>query len=130
MRNLRYLSPAHDVLAFETEDGGAVVKDKGRPGWDEPEAMGPAPSEPPEPDPPATPQVVSRFQARAALMDAGLLADVELAVGRAGPLIQLAWAEAVEWRRDSPTITAIGAALGLSPEALDDLFRAAAQITA
>lgn len=82
----------------------------------------------PEPQPDPVPAIISRFQARAALMDAGLLADVELAVGSAGPLVQLAWAEAVEWRRDSPTIAAIGAALGLTDAQMDDLFRAAVQI--
>lgn len=82
----------------------------------------------PETGPDPVPAVISRFQARAALMDAGLLADVELAVGSAGPLAQLAWAEAVEWRRDSPTIAAIAASLDLTDGQLDDLFRAAALI--
>lgn len=76
------------------------------------------------------PQVISRFQARAALMDAGILADVEIAVAGAGPLAQLAWAEAIEWRRDSHTISVISDALGLSDEDLDDLFIAAAGIVA
>lgn len=73
---------------------------------------------------------VSRFQARAALTDAGLLSAVEAAVADAAPLVQLAWAEAVEWRRMSPTIVAIGAALDLTETQLDDLFRAAALIEA
>lgn len=84
----------------------------------------------PEPQPDAAPAVVSRFQARAALMDAGLLADVELALADAGPLAQLAWAEATEWRRDSPTIATIAEALDLTEGELNDLFRAASQITA
>ena len=73
---------------------------------------------------------VSRFQARAALLAAGLLADVEAAIADAEPLTQLAWAEAVEWKRNSPTIAAIGAALDLTDAQIDDLFRAAAQIEA
>lgn len=72
--------------------------------------------------------IISRFQARAALMQAGLLADVELALAGAGPLAQLAWAEAVEFRRTSPTIAAIAGALGLTEVQIDDLFRAAAAI--
>lgn len=76
------------------------------------------------------PATISRFQARAALMDAGLLADVELAIAGASPIVQLAWAEATEWRRDSPTMAEIGSLLGLTSEQIDDLFRAAAQITA
>ena len=73
---------------------------------------------------------VSRFQARAALLAAGLLADVESAIADADPLTQLAWAEAVEWKRTSPTIAAIGATLDLTDAEIDDLFRAAAQIEA
>lgn len=82
----------------------------------------------PGPDP--VPTVISRFQARAALMDAGLLADAELAIADADPLTQLAWAEATEWRRDSPTIAALADAIGLTADQVDDLFRTAAQITA
>ena len=76
------------------------------------------------------PQSVSRFQARAALMDAGVLADVELAVGEMGPLEQLAWAEATEWRRDSPTIAAVADALELTSEQVDQLFISASKIVA
>lgn len=75
--------------------------------------------------------VVSRFQARAALMDAGLLADVELAIAASGdPLIQLAWTEATEFRRLSPTIAWAAAALDLTDEQVDGLFTAASQISA
>lgn len=74
--------------------------------------------------------VVSRYQARAALMQAGLLQAAEAAVAAADDQLQLAWAEAVEWRRNSPAIAAIGAALALTPEQVDRLFAAAAEITA
>lgn len=83
-------------------------------------------SPPPVPEP--VPEAVSRFQARAALLQAGLLSAVEDAVAAADPMVQLAWAEAVEWRRQSPNIIALGAAIGLNEAQLDDLFRAAAQI--
>lgn len=81
-------------------------------------------------EPIPVPQSVSRFQARAALMQAGLLDQAEAAIAQAGPFEQLAWAETTEWLRDSPTINAIGAALGLSSAEIDDLFRRAANITA
>lgn len=71
---------------------------------------------------------ISRFQARAALMDAGLLADVELAIANADPIVQLAWAEAVEFRRTSSTILAMANAMGLTDEQLDNLFIAASAI--
>jgi hypothetical protein len=81
-------------------------------------------------EPVPVPEIVSRFQARAALMDAGLLDAVEAAIDQAGPRERLAWAETVEWNRDSPTIAAIGAALGLTSDQIDDLFRRAASISA
>ena len=95
---------------------------------------------PPPPPPEPTPEeilaaeragmIVSRFQAKAALLQAGLLDAVNAALAEADPVAQLAWAEAVEFRRTSPTIVALGAAIGLTDEQLDDLFRAAAEIEA
>lgn len=74
--------------------------------------------------------VVSRFQARAALMQAGLLDAVEQAVAQADALTRMAWAEAVELRRTSPAIAAIAAAVGLTEAQLDALFRTAMAIEA
>lgn len=74
--------------------------------------------------------VVSRFQAKAALSSAGLLASAETAVSGADALTQLAWAEAVEFQRNSPAINTLASALSLSATDLDDLFRAAALIEA
>ncbi|NBT32930.1 MAG: hypothetical protein EBT13_13795 [Rhodobacteraceae bacterium] len=73
---------------------------------------------------------VSRFQAKAALMQAGLLPQIETLMASADPIAQLAWAEAVEFRRDSPTIAALAASAGLSETQIDDLFRAAMSISA
>ena len=74
---------------------------------------------------------VTRFQARAALMQAGLLGAVEGAVaGSSDPFIQLAWAESVEFPRASPTIAALAAAVGLSDAEVDQLFITASTITA
>ncbi|HHW34412.1 MAG TPA: hypothetical protein GXX24_09795 [Paracoccus solventivorans] len=72
----------------------------------------------------------SRFQAKAALHLAGLLPSVEAAIAQADPVTRIAWAEAVEYRRNSPTILALAAALDLSDEQVDALFRAAMQIEA
>ena len=91
--------------------------------WDG-SAFGPAPAEPPRP----VPDAISRFQARAALLNAGLLGQVEAAIAQADAMTQLAWAEAVEWKRSSPLINAIGAQLGLTPAQMDALFASAAQI--
>ena len=87
----------------------------------------------PAPDAPV-PAAVSRFQARAALLAAGLLATIENAVaaydGEDASLVQLAWSEATEWKRLSPTVTALASIVGLTDQQLDDLFIAAAQIEA
>lgn len=72
--------------------------------------------------------VVSRFQGRVALSRAGLLDAAEAAAVAAGGETLMAWQEALEWRRTSPTIAALAAALGLTDEQVDDLFRAAADI--
>lgn len=82
------------------------------------------------PPPPAVPQSVSRFQARAALFDAGLLAQVEDMMADAPMLAKLAWTDAQEFRRTSPTVAAMAQALGLDEAALDALFFAAAAIEA
>lgn len=97
-----------------------------------------APS-PPEPEPPTAEElltqeragmVCSRFQAKAALHQAGLLAQVEAELAHADTISQLAWADATEFRRNSPTIASLAGALGLTPEQIDDLFHAAMQIEA
>lgn len=74
--------------------------------------------------------VVSRFQARAALHGAGLLSAVEAAVANADPITQLAWADALEFRRNSPTIAALAGIVGLTDEQIDNLFIAAERIQA
>jgi hypothetical protein len=85
---------------------------------------------PPVPEPPV-PEIVSRFQARAALYIAGRLADAEAAVAASNdPLTQLAWAEAVEWKRSSPALNALAGAIGMTQADVDELFRTAASIEA
>lgn len=76
--------------------------------------------------------VVSRFQARAALHLAGLLPAVETLMNDpATPMLaRLAWADAQEFRRTSPTVLAMAAALDLTDEQLDELFNTAAGIDA
>jgi hypothetical protein len=73
---------------------------------------------------------VSRFQAFAALDAAGLLASATALVTAQGGVAKLAWDNAIEFRRNSPTINALAGALGLSATQLDDLFIAAAVIEA
>lgn len=73
---------------------------------------------------------VSRFQARAALFAAGKLGAAEQAVAAIGGIAAIAWADAIEFHRNSPTIIALAGSIGLTETDLDDLFTAAAKITA
>lgn len=93
-----------------------------------PEEVAALPPAPPAP----VPQVVTRFQARAALHLAGLLQQVEtmMAASETDMLARLAWQDAQEFRRQSPTVLAMAQALGLSDAQLDELFTTAAEIQA
>jgi len=82
------------------------------------------------PWPVTVPAVVSRFQARAALLQVGKLAAADAAVAQADALTKLAWADATEFERASPSIAALAPALGLSGDDLDALFIAASKIKA
>lgn len=84
-----------------------------------------------EPPPLAIPQEVSRFQAKAALALAGKLAQADAAVAASNdPILQLAWAEATTFKRNSPGIAALAGGIGLDDAALDALFTTAAGIVA
>ena len=80
----------------------------------------------------AVPQVVSRFQARAALHAFGILeqADALMTAPETEVLRRLAWTDAQEFRRNSPTLIEAAQALGLSAEVLDNMFTYAAGIQA
>jgi hypothetical protein len=62
---------------------------------------------------------------------AGLLETIEGAIAiSTDDMVKLAWNEAQEFKRRSPTVLAISAGLGLTDEQLDDLFITAATIEA
>lgn len=115
-------------------DGNHItVVEAGQQGWQAFLAMNPDPYVPqPEPDPLEAERAamkVSRLQARKAMRDAGIFAAVDAAVAASGnDDIQDAWANAIEFRRFSPTILALSAQIGLTDTQLDDLFRAAAAV--
>ena len=73
----------------------------------------------------------SRFQAKAALDDAGLLDQVEdyMAGDDVPRRVKLAWQEA-SFRRGSNMVNQIGAEFGLSEADMDNLFLAAQEIDA
>ncbi|AWB48881.1 hypothetical protein HYN69_10540 [Gemmobacter aquarius] len=73
----------------------------------------------------------SRFQAKAALYQAGLLPTVERLLSQSENFMhKLAWDEAGEFYRDSPTIAHLAGAMDLDDLAVDELFRLAMSIRA
>ena len=84
----------------------------------------------PVPKPPEVPEIVSRFQGRAALLQAGYLDDVEAYMLTADPFEREAWNSITEMRRSSPMTIKIGTLLGLTDEMMDDIFRFAETIYA
>ena len=80
--------------------------------------------------PPRIPQQVTRFQAKAALMQIGLLDKIDASAAASDdPLFKLAWSEATMFDRNSPMVQSIAAAFGMSGDDVDQLFVAASQIT-
>ena len=81
---------------------------------------------------PVVPQKVTRFQAKAALLGAGLLAQVEayMALPDTPLVTKLAWTETQDFERGSPTVAGLSALLGLTSEQVDALFITASGITA
>ena len=73
---------------------------------------------------------VTMRQARLALLAAGVLGDVAPALAALPSphrdAAEIEWEYASEVRRDAPLIAAIGSALGLTEDQIDDLFEAAA----
>ena len=83
---------------------------------------------PPDPEPIQVPQVVTIRQAKLALLQAGLLDDVDAAVAQADRATQIEWKYATEVTRSWQTLLTIQAVLGLSEQRVDDLFITAATL--
>lgn len=78
----------------------------------------------------SVPDKVSRFQARAALHMHGLLDSIETVMRdpETDLLTRLAWEDAQEFQRASPTVEAIAGLLRLTDEQVDGLFITAGSI--
>ena len=78
------------------------------------------------------PKKVTRFQARAALHFAGMLAMIEgyMHLETTPVMEKLAWNDALEFERESPLINALCSSFGLTSEQVDNLFIQASQIKA
>ncbi|CAA0129345.1 Uncharacterised protein [Starkeya nomas] len=77
--------------------------------------------------PPTVPASVTRAQARVALFEAGLLAQVDAAVA-AHPyeLVRIWWADALNIERNHPYLVAMAVELELTEQQVDQLFITAA----
>ena len=98
-----------------------VLPDTPSRGWD----LAPAPV---PGSPPAAPQTIPAWKGKAALREAGLLDVVEAAVRTAGGRVRDAWDGAATWDRCSEFLGDLAAALGLSAEQVDQMFREAEAI--
>lgn len=89
----------------------------------------------PEPYTPPTPPIpttVTRFQARVALVQAGHFdtIDTYIATLPKTDVKRLAWEDAAEWERASPTLNFLANMLGLTDTDVDALFILASSISA
>lgn len=82
--------------------------------------------------PPPIPSTVSRFQALAALSAGGYLPLIRTYIATLGEddITRLAFENATEWDRSSPTLAALAQMLSLSESDIDGLFVAASAIQA
>lgn len=78
------------------------------------------------------PQIITRMQAKMALQQAGLLNSIQAHMDDPdmNPMYKIAWNEAQEFSRNSPTIAALQGILGLTDESIDNLFRSGSLFTA
>ena len=74
------------------------------------------------------PQQVTIRQARLALLNAGLLDDVEVVIAAAGREAQLEWEYAAVVDRSNPAVAAVQQQEALTDAQIDDLFREAAKL--
>jgi hypothetical protein len=82
--------------------------------------------------PPPIPSTVTRFQALAVLAAGGYLDTVRtyIATLDQNNVQRLAWENAADWERTSPTLNALAAMLGLTDAQVDELFIAASKVSA
>jgi hypothetical protein len=82
--------------------------------------------------PPPIPASVTRFQALATLSAAGHLPAIRTYIATLDQdnITRLAWENAADWERSSPTLAALATMLGLTDTEVDDLFVAASQVSA
>lgn len=84
--------------------------------------------EPSDPITPAVPAIVTMRQARLALLQTGMLAQVNTAVAAADEATKITWEFSSEVQRNNALVSTLAAALSLTDAQLDDLFTLAATL--
>lgn len=74
------------------------------------------------------PRTVTMRQARLALLQSGLLGQVNAAVNAADEATKITWEFSSEVHRDHPFVATLTAALGLTEAQLDNIFTLAASL--
>lgn len=77
---------------------------------------------------PVIPSIVSMRQARLALLQAGLLSTVNIAIQAGGEADQIEWEYATEVNRETTLVQNMKAGLNLTEEDLDNLFTIASTL--
>lgn len=122
------------ICILRADDGACIPMDEGNRDYQEylvwVEAGNVAAEQPPLPEP--VPQSVTRFQAKAALLNAGYLDEVSalMSAPDTPAMFKLAWAEVLNFERGAQTVAAMQEALELTDGQIDDLFTAASKIKA
>ncbi|MBA4204601.1 MAG: hypothetical protein C0457_06400 [Polymorphum sp.] len=129
-----YLIPAHatDVPPPEPADGFIWKFLDG--GWRLEAVPEPEPEAEPEPETPALFPSLTARQFRLGLLDAGMTpAQVDDVIGQISDetervRAQIEWEYASQFQRSHPLVATLSAALGLTPEQVDSMWAAAAQL--
>jgi hypothetical protein len=79
-------------------------------------------------DPEPIPSVVTMRQARLALLQTGMLAQVNAAVAAADEATKITWEFSSEVQRNNALVATLAAALSLTDQQLDNLFALAATL--
>lgn len=80
------------------------------------------------PSPVAVPDSVTMRQARLALLQAGILTQVNAAVAAGDEVTRITWEFSSEVQRSNPIVSTLVTVLGLSEQQLDELFILAASL--
>jgi hypothetical protein len=123
MKTYKYTDATNTVV--HVIDGDGVSRQSGLASVVVPEgaAIGPADS-----ITPAVPAVVTMRQARLALLQTGMLAQVNAAVAAADDATKITWEFSSEVQRGNPLVSTLTAVLSLSDQQIDDLFSLSATL--